>query len=89
MWNNVFARKFSAWWFRVYNYYLDNIVKVKELETKNILIDEKKYKDLGIYFTGYMHCKSIKMLSLFYHELMGKVKEREWKTLGDWWLYAR
>ena len=28
-----------------------------------------------IYFTRYIHSKSIKMLSLYYYELMGKIKE--------------
>ena len=60
---------------RVYNYYFDNLVKAKKLETKNILIDEKNYSDLVIYFTVYVHSKSMKMLSLYYHELTGKVKE--------------
>ena len=40
---------------RVYRYYFDNLVKPKKLETKNILIDEKNYKDLTIYFTKYVH----------------------------------
>ena len=52
---------------RVYNYYFDNLIKGKELETKNILIDEKHPKDLLIYFTRNVHSKSIKMLSLHYH----------------------
>ena len=50
---------------RVYNYYFDNLVKPKKLETKNILIDEKNYKDLTIYFTKYVHSNSIKMLYYF------------------------
>ena len=29
---------------RLYNYYFDNLVKAKKLETKNILIDEKKIR---------------------------------------------
>ena len=50
----------------------------------------KNYKDLVIYFTRYVHGKSIKMLSLYYHELMGKVKEYERKKILDnWWLCAR
>ena len=32
-----------------------------------------------IYFTRYVHSKSIKILSLCYHELMGKFKEHEGK----------
>ena len=47
--------------------YFDN------LETKNNLIDEKKYKDLVIYF------KSIKILNLHYHELIGNIEEHEEK----------
>ena len=58
----------------------DNLVKAKKkLETENILIHEKNYKDLVIYFTRYVHSKLIKMLSLYYHELMGKVKIYEVK----------
>ena len=35
----------------VYNYHCDNLVKAKKLETKNILIYEKNYKDSTVYFT--------------------------------------
>ena len=49
---------------RVCTYYwtLDDLAKGKKTEIKNILIDEKNYKDLMIYFTRYVHSKSIKML---------------------------
>ena len=33
---------------RVWNYYCDNLVKEKKLETKNILIDKKNCNDLVI-----------------------------------------
>ena len=36
---------------QVYNYYFDILLKAKTLETKNILIDQKNYKPLVIYFT--------------------------------------
>ena len=36
---------------RVYSYYFDNLIKAKELETKNILIFEENYNDLVICFT--------------------------------------
>ena len=62
---------------RVCNYCFDNFIKAKRLQTKNILIDEKNYKDLVIYFTRYVHSKSIKMLSLHYHKLMGKIEEHQ------------
>ena len=50
------------------------VYRVKKLETKNILIVEKKYQDLKIYSTRYVQRKSIKMLSLNYYELIGKVE---------------
>ena len=53
----------------------------KKLETKNILIDQKDYKDFTIYFSRYVHGKSIKMLSLHYHESMGKINENEGKNI--------
>ena len=46
---------------RVCNYYFDNLFKEESLETKNILINEKNYKDLVIYSVIYIHSKSIKM----------------------------
>ena len=61
--------KFCAWWLwvyivnmymieiniknRLYNYYFDHLIKTKNLETKNNLINEKNYKDLVIYFSRY------------------------------------
>ena len=54
-------------------------VLAKKLETKTILINEKIYEDLAIYFTRYDHGKSIKMLSLYYHELVGKIEEYDGK----------
>ena len=55
--------------------YFDNSIKAKNLETKNILINEKNYKDLVIYFTKYAHNKSIKIVNLHYNELIGKTEE--------------
>ena len=52
---------------RVYNYHIDNLAKAKNLETKNILIYEKNYKDIAIYFTRYVQGKSINTLRLHYH----------------------
>ena len=58
------------------NHYLDNLIQSKKIGTKNISIDEKNYKDLVIYFTStYVHKKSIKMLRLYYNELIGKIEE--------------
>ena len=52
---------------------------MKKLEIKNILIDEKNYKDFVIYFARYAYKKSKKMLHLHYHELMGTIEEHEGK----------
>ena len=62
---------------RVYNYYFDNLIKAKKIETENNLMDEKNYKDLVIYFTRYIHSKSLKTLSMYYHGLMTKTEEHE------------
>ena len=55
-------------------------MKAQKLETKNIKIDEKMYIDFVIYFTRYVHSKSIKILTLCYHELVGKSEGHEGKT---------
>ena len=36
-----------------FHYHYENLIKPKKLETKNIFIDKKSYKDLVIYFTRY------------------------------------
>ena len=64
----------------VYNYYFGNSIWPKKLKTKNILMDEKNYENLVIYFTRYVGSKSVKMLSLHYHELMRKIEELEEKN---------
>ena len=46
---------------------------------KNILIDEKNYKDLIIYFTRCNRGKSIRILNLYYQELVGKIEEDKGK----------
>ena len=57
------------------------------------MIDEKYYKDLVIYVTRYDHGKTITMLSLYYHELMEKIKQLEVKqylmVFGGWHLCTK
>ena len=43
----------------------------------------KKYKNLDIYFSRFVRSKSIKILSLYYYILMGKVKEHQGKNVLD------
>ena len=60
------------------NHMLENYVFHDRLETENILIDKKTYKDLVICFSDYVSRKSIRMLN---HELMGKIEEHEGKKI--------
>ena len=47
---------------KVYNYYFYNLIKAKNIKTKNILISKENYKDLKIYFTRYVYQKVEKNL---------------------------
>ena len=63
---------------QVFDYY-GNLVKPNKLETKNIVINEKA--------TGYDRGKTITILSLYYHELMGKIKnikEKKYLMVDDY-----
>ena len=51
----------------------------KKLEPKTILIDERKYKNFVIYYTTYTHCKSMKIITLHYNELIRKIEDHEGK----------
>ena len=64
---------------RVYNYYVDNLVKAKKKKKK---FNEKNYKDMTICFTEYLRKKSIKLLFLYCHELKGKVEGEEGKSIS-------
>ena len=62
---------------RAYSYYFDNLIKANKLEIKNILIDEKSYRDLVIYFTRYIHKinKNVKFV-------LSWINWKDWKTWG-------
>ena len=55
----------------------DNLFKPEKKRKK----DEKKIKDMVVYFTRYVNWKWMKMLSLYYHELMGKLKNSNEKNI--------
>ena len=59
---------------RDYKNDFDYLIKAEKIETKS-------FKDLTIYFTRYDRGKSKRMLSLYYHELMGKINEHEGKNI--------
>ena len=61
--------------------YSDNLIEAKKLETKTILIDDRNYENMEIYFTRYIHCKSIKILTLHFHELIGNTEDHERKNI--------
>ena len=61
---------------QVFDYY-DNLIRAKILESKNVVIDGKIYKDFVVDFTRYNWEKTITMFSLYYRKLMGKIKEHE------------
>ena len=65
---------------RAYNYYHKRLTKVKNIETRNILIKEKNYKNLITFFTRYDHGKLIGMLRLYYHELFRKIEDHAEKN---------
>ena len=61
------------------HYHYENLINPKILETSNIFIDQKSYKDFVIYFTRYHTDKSITMLNLYYDELKGSLKSMKEK----------
>lgn len=58
---------------KVYNYYND-LVKVKDLKTKSIVIDEESYKDQIIYFLGMFLKYQYGDSRLYYLELFEKIE---------------
>ena len=68
------------YWYRICNY-SNGLLISEKLETKNILMDEKNYENLVLYLTNYVSSKSKKILSLYYHRVMEKIKLHEEKTL--------
>ena len=64
----------------VCNYYFNYFIKVKKIEIKYVLIDEKNYRNFVIPFTIYDRGKSITTLSLHYHGFIAKIEEYGGKT---------
>ena len=56
-----------------------NLIESKKLETRNVLINKKSYRNLVIYFTRYHSEKSVTILNLYYDELIGKIEQYEGK----------
>ena len=64
-------------------------MKPQQIKANNALIHEENIKNLVIYFTKYVNCKSIKMLSLHFYKLMGKTEEHEEKIFNGWSFYGQ
>ena len=62
---------------QVFNYYFNSSIEAKTLETKNILIDQKNYKNLVI--GDVQKYLQIKIRRLYYDKLIGKIEEHEGK----------
>ena len=59
-----------------------NFMRIKsnqKIRKKNNFIHEKNYKDLVIFYNRYGRGKSIIVLSLWYHKLIGKIEVQEGK----------
>ena len=65
---------------RICNYF-NNLIESEKLKNKNILVDEKNFKNLVIYFTRYVNCNSIKMLSLYFYKSLGRIEKRDGKNI--------
>ena len=61
---------------KVYNYYFYNLIKAKNIKTKNILISKENYKDLKIYFTRYVYQKVEKNLK----SALPWINAKDWRT---------
>ena len=45
-------------------YFFDDIINIKNFNSNNIKIDEKSYKDIFIYYTGYVTIKGSKYIKI-------------------------
>ena len=54
-----------------------DLIKPGKKETNKFLINKNNFIDLMIYVTRYVNYKPIKIPSLCFHELMGKIKEHK------------
>ena len=54
------------------NNHSDKLTTQQQTEIKNILINEKNFKDMMIFLNRYVNSKSIKMLRLYFLQINGK-----------------
>ena len=72
---------------RTYYFYNDQI-DLKDFDTKLLKIDKKDYKDIDIYYIGYVtvkkiaNCNNINFVNPFYlmiNEMIGHFEEKKWE----------
>ena len=62
-------------------YFFDDIINIKTFDPNNIKIDKKSYKDVLIYYIGYITIKDSKYLkinSVFLYTLLPSFQQSEW-----------
>ena len=66
-------------------YFYNNIINLKNFDTRLLKVDKKNYKEIGIYYIGYMtvkkiaNCNNIKSanpLYLMINEMIGHFEEK-------------
>ena len=61
-------------------YFLDDMINIKNLDPNKINIDEKSYKNIFIYYIGYMTTKSAKSLYLIINKINRYTEESNGNT---------
>ena len=59
-------------------YFFDNIINIKNIDLNNIKIDEKSYKNIPIYYIGYMTTKDSKYVKIKCKSFTPYIRQSEW-----------
>ena len=59
-------------------YFFDNIINIKNFDLNNIKIDEKSYKNILIYYIGYMTTKDSKYVKIKCKSSTSYIRQSEW-----------
>ena len=61
------------------NYFFDDMININNLDPNNEKLDKKSYKNILIYYIGYMTPNSVKPLDFIISILNEYVRERNWE----------
>ena len=73
-------------------YHFDNIIKIKDIDFDNILLDEKSYENILIYGISYKTFMGVKPLRIRFDKVYGVIKicdGTRYLELFDSWIYNR